>query len=148
MTEIDPPIEIVEPLCAVFRRKLKAEGAKYTPERARVLDAIIRLDGLFDADTIIDALKLGGHRVSKATVYRTIKLLQEAGVVQRVLFAGDQARFQLVYGRSPSDLLIRLDTGEAITIELPELAQLRERIAREHGVRVTGHRLHVFAVGE
>lgn len=148
MPEIDPPIEIVEPLCAVFRRKLKAEGAKYTPERARVLDAIIRLDGLFDADTVIDALKGGGHRVSKATVYRTIKLLQEAGVVQRVLFDGDQARFQLVYGRSPSDLLIRLDTGEAIPIELPELVQLRERLAREHGLRATGHRLQVFAVGD
>lgn len=144
----DPSIEIVEPLCAVFRRKLKAEGAKYTPERARVLDAIIMLDGLFDADMIIDALKADGHRVSKATVYRTIKLLLDAGVVQRVLDDGDHARYQLIYGRSASDLLIRLDTGEAIRIDVPELTQIRERLAREHGVKATGHRLQIFAVAE
>ena len=39
--------EIVEPLCAVFRRRLKSEGLKYTPERAQVLDTIIRYEGLF-----------------------------------------------------------------------------------------------------
>ena len=47
-----PDPEIVEPLCAVFRRKLKSEGLKYTPERAQVLDTIIRHDGLFEAEKL------------------------------------------------------------------------------------------------
>ena len=78
-----PHPRIVEPLCAVFRRKLKSEGLKYTPERAHVLDTIVRLDELFEADTIIERVKNSDIRVSKATVYRTIKLLQEAGIIQR-----------------------------------------------------------------
>ena len=50
-------IHIVEPLCAVFRRRLKAEGLKYTPERAQILDAIIRRDDVFRADELMDSMR-------------------------------------------------------------------------------------------
>lgn len=141
-------IRIQEPLCAVFRRKLRAEGLKYTPERAQVLDAIIRFDGVFEAERLLDDLRSGDFRVSKATVYRTLKLLQEAGIIQRVLSQGDQAKYQLVYGATPRDQLVRMDTGEVLDLELPELLELRERICREYGLAPQGHRLQIFAVGE
>jgi Fur family ferric uptake transcriptional regulator len=141
----EPGVEIVEPLCAVFRRKLKSEGLKYTPERAHVLDAIVRTEGLFEAEALQGELKRAGFRVSKATVYRTIRLLQDAGIIQRVLFDEDQAHYQLVYGRRPHDLLIRLDTREVEEIEAPELIALRDRICRERGLEPRGHRFQVFA---
>jgi Fur family ferric uptake transcriptional regulator len=139
-------LEIIEPLCSVFRRKLKSEGLKYTPERAQVLDAIIRMDGLFEAEGLLDALRAGGQRVSKATVYRTIRLLQDAGIIQRILFDEDQAHYQLVYGRKPNDLLIRLDSRRAEEIYLPEVVQLVERVCRERGLEPRGHRLQIFAM--
>ena len=138
--------EIIEPLCAVFRRTLKTEGLKYTPERAQVLDAIVRADGLFEAEALRASLRSAGARVSKATVYRTIRLLQDAGIIQRVLFDDEQAHYQLVYGRRPLDLLIRLDTSKIEQIEAPELIALRERICRERGLEARGHRFQVFAV--
>ena len=141
-------IAITEPLCAVFRRQLKAEGLKYTPERAHVLDAIIQLDDLFEAEQLIDELRQTGRRVSKATVYRTIRLLQDAGIIQRVLTDSDQSVYQLAYGQRPADLLIRLDTREAIPIEAPELVALRDAICRRMGLKAKGHRLQIFAVGE
>ncbi len=140
-------LRIVEPLCAVFRRKLKSEGAKYTPERARVLDAIIQMDRVFEVDDLVEELRRGGHRVSKATIYRTIKLLQDAGIVQRVLVDGDRAYYQLVYGRRPNDLIIRLDTGDVISVEVPEVEAIRDRLCREHGLRAVGHRFQIFAEG-
>jgi Fur family transcriptional regulator, ferric uptake regulator len=141
-------LEIIEPLCAVFRSKLKSEGLKYTPERAQVLDAIVRMDGLFEAEQLLAELKQAGFRVSKATIYRTIRLLQDAGIIQRVLFdsqAHDQAHYQLVYGRRPNDLLFRLDTRQVQEIEIPELIQLRDRICRERGLTAQGHRFQIFA---
>lgn len=141
-----PALRITEPLCAVFRRQLKAEGQKYTPERAQVLDAIIQLDRIFEAEQVIDALRERQHRVSKATVYRTIHLLQEAGIIQRVLTEGDQAQYQLAYGESPSDTLVRLDTREVVTIDVPELAAIRDRICKEMGLVPQGHKLQIFAV--
>lgn len=142
-----PNIRIMEPLCAVFRRKLKSEGLKYTPERAQVLDTIMRFDGLFEAERVIDVLKKSGFRVSKATVYRTIKLLQEAGIIQRVLFDQEQSHYQLVYGQKPRDFIIRIDTRDAIPIDIPELVAIRERLCRDHGLRAQGHRLQIFATG-
>jgi Fur family ferric uptake transcriptional regulator len=144
----DAELDIVEPLCAVFRRKLKGEGLKYTPERAQILDAIIRFEGLFEAEHLQATLKARGYRVSKATVYRTIRLLQDAGIIQRVLFDQDQAHYQLVYGRRPNDLLIRMDTREAIPIEVPELIALRDRLCRERGLKAQGHRFQIFAIGK
>ncbi len=141
----DPQIEIVEPLCAVFRRKLKSEGLKYTPERAHVLNTVIGFESLFDADGILDQLKGSGHAISKATVYRTIKLMLEAGIIQRVIFDEDHARYQLVYGRRPADLLIRTDTDEVEPLDIPELIELRDRICRERGLEPRSHRLHIYA---
>ncbi|TVQ63140.1 MAG: transcriptional repressor [Phycisphaerales bacterium] len=138
-------LEIIEPLCAVFRRKLKSEGLKYTPERAQVLDTIIQLDGLFEAERLMDDLKDAGFRVSKATVYRTIKLLLEAGILQRVAIDSEHARYQLVYGRRPQVLLIRVDTDEVEPVDMPELAAAIERLCRERGLQARGHRVHVFA---
>ncbi len=149
-----PPIpselSIVEPLCSVFRRQLKAEGLKYTPERARILDAIIEIDGPFEADALLDQLRAAAapdQKVSKATVYRTIKLLEDAGIIQRILFDRDGSRFQLVYGQSANTLLVRSDTGEVEAIEAPELIALRDRLCRERGLTPEGHRFQIVARG-
>ncbi|MBL8764693.1 MAG: transcriptional repressor [Phycisphaerae bacterium] len=143
-------LSIVEPLCAVFRRKLRSEGLKYTPERARILDAIIRRDDVFEAESIIDAFRngtggSGRARASKATVYRTIKLLEEAGIVQRVPLDTDQSFYQVAYGRRTSGVIVRLDTRAVVTLEVPELAGIRDRICRERGLVPEGHRLVIYA---
>jgi len=50
-------LEIREPLCAVFRRRLKDAGQKYTPERAQILDTILKIDDLFEAEDLQEALR-------------------------------------------------------------------------------------------
>lgn len=141
-------VRIIEPLCAVFRRKLKAEGLKYTPERAQVLEIIVRSEGLFEAEELMAELKKTEFRVSKATVYRTIKLLQEAGIVRRVPMDDEHSYFQLVYGKKPSELLIRTDTREVIVLDLPELARIRDAICAKLGLEAKGHRFQIFASKE
>jgi len=139
-------ITIIEPLCAIFRRKLREDGAKYTPERARVLDAIIDIDEPFEPEQLLERLKDGEPRVSKATIYRTIKLLQDAGIIHRTLQQADQALYQLVYGSRPQQLLVMVESGERIEIDAPELDAIRARIEASHGVTIRSHRLEFYAV--
>lgn len=134
-----------EPLCAVFRRKLKSMGQKYTPERAQILDTLIRIDDLFDADELQRTLKKEGFRVSKATIYRTIKLLLDAGIIQKALFDSEQAHYQLAWGRRPRDLVVRIDTQEVIPVDIPELLELRDKVCRRLGLSAAGHRFQIFA---
>ncbi|MBC7835738.1 MAG: transcriptional repressor [Phycisphaerales bacterium] len=140
-------LSISEPLCAVFRRKLRDVGLKYTPERAQILDAIIRADEVFQVDQLLYRMKGAGFRVSKATIYRTIKLLQEAGIIQQVLFDAEQSHYQLAYGRRSTGLLVRVDTKEITPIEVPQLVAIRDAICQARGVRAEGHRLVIYARG-
>lgn len=136
---------ILPPLCAVFRQHLRAEGQKYTPERAHILDTVIGLEGLFEAETLLETVRADGFSVSKATVYRTLKLLEDAGIVQPVPFEREQAHYQLVYGRNANTLIVDLDSGDVEAVEVPELIALRDRLCRERGLSPEGHRLQVFA---
>jgi Fur family ferric uptake transcriptional regulator len=137
-------MEIIEPLCAVFRRALKDEGLKYTPERAQILDTIIEFGGLFEADQLLEAMKNKGHSVSKATVYRTLKLLESCSIVQHVLFDREQSHYQLAFGKQGNTLLIHVDSGEVETLELPELITLRDQICKSRGLKAQGHKLQIF----
>lgn len=137
--------EIVEPLCAVFRRMLKGEGLKYTPERAQLLDSIVSIEGIFDADRVLAEVKRGGRRVSKATVYRTLKLLVQAGIVHRVLMDEDQAYYEVAYGEQCRAMVLRLDPHQAISIEVPELRSIAEQACSRLGLSLKGCRLQIFA---
>lgn len=154
-----PAITIVEPICAVFRRQLKRVGQKYTPERARILDAVVAMHGPFQADQIIATLRTSASRaaamassaaspavrVSKATVYRTLKLLQDAGVIQQVLLGAEQAHYQLAFGTRATGLLVRSDTNEIIEFDAPELAEIQRRVCESKGLKTEGLRLVVYA---
>lgn len=154
-------LTIFEPLCAVFRRKLKSEGLKYTPERAQVLDTVIRLGGPFEAERVLQDVRSAGFNVSKATMYRTLKLLIEAGIVQRVLVTEEQSYFQCAYGQAANHLIIRTDVGSDEknsaagsgaerfeVLDLPEVRKLCEKLCKERGLTMQGHQLHVFAEKE
>ena len=100
-----PPAEPDEtsmaPPCAVFRRFLRSKNLKYTPERADILNAIIEGDDVFEAEELLLNMRQRGHRVSKATIYRTIKLLQDAGIITQALFDARQSHYRLIFGRAP-----------------------------------------------
>jgi len=138
--------EAMAPLCSVFRRSLKAQNLKYTPERAAILDAIIERDTVFEADDLIQDLRDRGFRVSKATVYRTIKLLQEAGIITQALFDSRQSYYRLIYGKEPRDYIVCMKTGRVIEFTDPELQRVRERICREHGWEPVAHRFQIYAI--
>jgi len=133
------------PPCSVFRRFLKGRGLKYTTERAEILDRVLAFDGHFEVDELVRSMQDRRRHVSKATVYRTIKLLQEAGIVAPALHDGKQSRYQLAHGRSPRDWMVCVRTGRTVDFSSPELVELRDRICRELGWEPVGHRLEIYA---
>ena len=137
--------DVMAPLCSVFRRYLRSQGLKYTPERADILDAIIAEDGLFEAESLMDSMRRDDHRVSKATLYRTVKLLREAGIIQEVTIDGKQSHYQLIYGRKPIDALVCMRTGKRIEFSSEEVISIRNKICEEHGWDPAGHRFVIYA---
>jgi len=137
---------IVAPLCSIFRRFLKRQGLKFTTERAQILDHVLSKEHLFEAEALMYEMREAGHRVSKATIYRTLKHLVEAGIIREVLLDSKQSHYQMVYGRKPTDHLVDFESDEVIEFYSPELIALRDRICREHGLDPVGHRFVIYGV--
>jgi Fur family transcriptional regulator, ferric uptake regulator len=135
-----------EPVCAVFRRYLHGHQLKFTPERAMILDAVLRKEGLFDAEGLVDDLKKLGHRVSRATAYRTLSHLQDAGIVKQVFLDNKQSYYEVIAGRQTHDYLICVATGKVIEFNSDKLRRLREEICKEHGFEPLSHQLQIYGV--
>jgi Fur family transcriptional regulator, ferric uptake regulator len=143
---VSPEAQSFAPLCSVFRRFLRSRDLKYTQERADVLDAIIARDGAFEAEELLLDLRAKGHDVSKATVYRTIRLLLDAGIITQSLFDAKHSRYELLYGREPRDCMVCMRTGRRVEFSSKELTALRDRICHELGWKPVGHRFQIFAI--
>jgi Fur family ferric uptake transcriptional regulator len=135
-----------EPVCAMFRRYLHEQNKKFTPERAMMLDAVLRNDKLFAPEQLVDDLKGLGHRVSRATVYRTLEQLQDAGIVKQVFFDNKQSYYEVIVGRETHDYLICAATGRVIEFNSEALNKLRDEICRAHGFEPLSHQFHIFGL--
>ena len=135
-----------EPVCALFRRYLHGEKLKFTPERAMMLDAVLRKEGLFDPEGLATDLKGLGHKVSRATVYRTLAHLQDAGVLKQVFFDNKQSYYEVIAGRQTNDYLICVQTGKVIEFNSAKLRALRDEICKEHGFDPLSHQFHIFGI--
>lgn len=134
-------------LCGIFRRYLKTQSLRYTTERADVLAAVMQQKDLFDAETLLAEMLESGQDVSKATVYRTLRLLQDAGIVTPFMILGAKhTHYQLVYGREQSDYLVCVQTGELKAIDCDDIRAIRDRIAESHGWEVAGHRFVIYGI--
>lgn len=140
------PSEVMAPLCSVFRRFLRSKTLKYTPERAEILDAIIDRDDVFEVEELLLEMQRKGHRISKATIYRTINLLVDAGIITQALFDSKQAHYRLIYGKEPHDHMLCMRSGKLIEFSSSKLTELRDQICRELGWEPVGHRFQIYAI--
>ena len=109
-----------------------------------MLDAVLRKAQLFEPEQLIDDLKKLGHRVSRATVYRTLSHLQDAGILRQVFFDNRQSYYQVIVGREIRDYLICVTTGRVIEVSSERLKKLRDEICREHGFEPISHQFHIY----
>lgn len=85
------------------------------------------------------------NRISLSTVYRTVRLFEEAGILERHEFGDGRARYEQA-PREHHDHLIDVDTGAVIEFHSEEIERLQESIARELGYKLIGHRLELYGV--
>ena len=111
-----------------------------------ILDAVLRKEGLFEPEQLIDGLKGLNHKVSRATVYRTLSHLQDAGILKQIFFDNKQSYYEVIAGRQAYDYLICVATGRVVEFSSDKLRKLRDEICREHGFDPISHQFHVFGL--
>lgn len=122
---------------------LREAGLRITRPRRIILKILRETDGHPDAGEIFERAVALDRRISLATVYRTMKALEESGAIQRHAFAGGPARFE----KAPEghhDHLIDVETGEVVEFASEAIEALQEEIARRLGYEIVTHRLELY----
>ncbi len=123
--------------------RLEKSGLRMTEQRRTIARVIDAAEDHPDVEELHSRANARDPRISLATVYRTVKLFEEAGLLERLEFGDGRARFEDSQ-RAHHDHLIDMDTGEVIEFCDPEIEVLQERIARRLGYRLEGHRLELL----
>ncbi|GAC1041454.1 Fur family transcriptional regulator [Rhizobium sp. No.120] len=135
---MDDAVKSLEELCA-------ERGMRMTDQR-RIIARIIEssedhpdVEELYRRSVQVDA------KISISTVYRTVKLFEDAGLLARHDFRDGRSRYETV-PEEHHDHLIDLKSGQVIEFHSPEIEALQERIAREHGFKLVDHRLELYGI--
>ena len=115
-----------------------------TPERKVVLGGILGAQGHFTADDLYVQLKHRDPMVSRATVYRTLELLVESRLVDKVDLGGPPAYYENFYGREHHDHLICLGCGTIIEFASGAIEDLQLAVCREHRFEMRYHSHKIF----
>ena len=125
--------------------RCEAKGLRMTGQRRVIAQVLEDADDHPDVEELhARALKVDAN-ISVATVYRTVKLFEEAGILERLEFGDGRARYEDAE-RDHHDHLIDVQTGEVIEFVDPEIEALQEKIADRLGYTLKGHRLELFGV--
>ena len=125
--------------------RCESKGLRMTGQRRIIASVLEDSDDHPDVEALYDRASAQDDGISLATVYRTVKLFQEAGILDRVEFGDGRARYEDAE-RDHHDHLIDLTTGEVIEFVDPEIEALQEKITAKLGYKLKGHRLELYAV--
>jgi Fur family transcriptional regulator, ferric uptake regulator len=128
----------LEELCA-------DKGMRMTEQRRVIARILQDSDDHPDVEELYRRSSKIDPRISISTVYRTVKLFEDEGIIERHDFRDGRSRYETV-PEEHHDHMIDLKTGHVIEFHSAEIEALQERIAREHGFRLVGHRLELYGI--
>ncbi len=120
-------------------------GLRMTEQRKVIAKVLEQAEDHPDVEDLYNRASKIDERISIATVYRTVKLLEETGIIDRHEFGDGRSRYELA-PEDHHDHLIDLKSGDVIEFTSDEIEHLQEKIARDHGYRLVGHRLELYGV--
>jgi Fur family transcriptional regulator, ferric uptake regulator len=128
----------VEALCS-------EKGLRITDQRRVIARVLSEADDHPDVEKLHERASTIDPGISIATVYRTVRLFEEAGILERHDFGDGRARYEAA-PEAHHDHLIDVETGKVIEFVDPELEQLQRQIAEKLGFRLVDHRMELYGV--
>lgn len=125
--------------------RCEAKGLRMTEQRRTVARVVGDAEDHPDVEELYARATAIDPRISLATVYRTVKLFEESGILEKLEFGDGRARYEDAE-RDHHDHLIDVNSGEVIEFIDPEIEALQEKIAARLGYKLIGHRLELLGV--
>lgn len=129
-----------------FRTFLASRALRQTQQRDQVLNVLLGTRQHLSVQEIYDIARKRDNSLGYATVYRTMKLLVEAGICREVDFRDGLTRYEPKHGRDHHDHLICTECGESEEIYSPKIEKLQDSIVRDYGYIEKSHKLEIFGI--
>jgi Fur family ferric uptake transcriptional regulator len=131
-----------------FREYLETKKMRLTTERERIVDEVFETHEHFDAEQLVARLsqKPSSIRVSRATIYRTLQSLEEAGLLRKVARNNDREIYEHDYGYPQHDHLVCKKCGKLEEFRNEQISELIKLIAEQNAFLMDGHRLEVSGI--
>ena len=125
--------------------RAEAKGLRMTGQRRTIAGVLEEAEGHPDVEELYNRASSVDPRISLATVYRTVKLFEEAGILDKLEFGDGRARYEDAE-RDHHDHLIDINSGEVIEFVDDDIEALQEKIAERLGYELRGHKLELYGV--
>ena len=125
--------------------RCEAKGLRMTDQRRTIAAVLQESEDHPDVEELYARASARDPNISIATVYRTVKLFEEAGILDKLEFGDGRARYEDAE-RDHHDHLIDINSGEVIEFVDPEIEKLQEKIANKLGYKLKGHKLELYGV--
>jgi Fur family ferric uptake transcriptional regulator len=126
-------------------RRCAEKGLRITGQRRIIAQVLAEAHDHPDVDLVYRRASARDARISLSTVYRTLKLFEEKGILERHDFGRGRGQYEEA-SRAHHDHLIDVSTGRVIEFQNAEIEKLQEAIARELGFELVGHRLELYGM--
>jgi Fur family ferric uptake transcriptional regulator len=125
---------------------LRKEGFRVTSERFEVLNAVNTATGHFDADELFLKLKEDGSKVSRATVYNTLDVLEKCKLVFKTRLKDHGSRYEKAFGRTHHDHLVCINCGKITEFVDKNIEAAQQSIAKRFKFRLLSHSHQIFGL--
>jgi len=129
-----------------FLEYLKDKGDRQSQQRYKILDTFLNQEEHISADELYLIVREKYPEIGYATVYRTLKLIVDAGLAQEVNCGDNVKRFEHKYAHRHHDHLVCTKCGGIIEVTNKQLEEIQNRLAKEHNFKVERHRLDIFGL--
>ena len=125
---------------------ITAHGLKATKQRDLIVDTFFSQQGHLSVDELLEKVTARDASIGAATVYLTMKILTDSGLASARHFEGGQTRYEAALDRHHHDHLICTSCGNIFEFENERIEELQDRVAAEHGFKVTHHKLELYGL--
>lgn len=136
---------LIEKVRRDFSTHLKRSNLRATEQRYEVLNSILEMEGHFGAEDLFVKMKNEGKKVSRATVYNTLELLFDLGVVSRHK-VGNVFVYERAFGREHHDHLICVNCGTIIEFRSEEIEKIQDEICKKYKFKPIRHTHQIYGL--